>query len=101
MARVEVLIELEVEVEEALTAFAVASSSLDEGERQVERLLSGMSGIVHRPTAKPVPMFTRAGEPDTRGLSALAGFASPETSDDVPSVTQVVPVQVEEDALGE
>jgi len=101
MARVEVLIEVEAQVGDALTTFAVASSSLDEGRRQVERLLPSMSGLTFRTTAKPVPMFTLAGQPDTRGLSALSAFASAESSDDLTSVTQVVPVQVEEEALDE
>jgi subtilisin family serine protease len=99
MARVEVLVELDVEVHQALTTFAAASRSLEEGQRQVARLLPDIRGIDYRPTVKPVPMFTLAGQPDTRGLSALAAFASPEPSDDLPSVTQVVPAQVDEQAL--
>ena len=101
MARVEVLIEMDVEVDEALATFALAGSSLEEGRKQVENLLPDVSGIAYRPTAKPIPMFTRAEEPDTRGLSALSAFSSPEKSDDLASVTQIVPAQVEEEALGE
>lgn len=101
MARVEVLIELDAEVGDALETFSIAGSSLDEGRSQVESLLPSMNGLAYRPTAKPIPMFTLAGQPDTRGLSALRAFASPETSDDLPSVTQVIPLQVEEDVLGD
>lgn len=101
MARIEALIEVETEVDSALSTFAAASASMEEGQRQVKDLLPDLEGIVYRPLAKPVPMFSHTGEPDTDRLSALSEFASTETSDDLSSATEVIPVQVEEDALAE
>ena len=100
MARVEALIEVEIEVPDALSLFGAASASLEEGAQQVASILPDVSGIVYRPTAKPVPMFT----PPDGGLgpaSALSDFASAETNDDLPSATQVIPVQIEESAVAE
>lgn len=99
MARLEALIELDVQVEEAFSAFGAASSSIDEGTRQCERLLPDISGITFRPTAKPVPMFAAPELPQTPQLSALTAFAEPEQNDDLPSATQVIPVQAEEQAI--
>lgn len=101
MARVEALIEVEAEVDEAFSTFAKASASLDEGRRQVQELLPETRGIVYRPTAKPVPMFVRSDETESPRLAALGDFGSDETNDDLPSATQIVPVQVEEEALQE
>jgi serine protease AprX len=100
MARFEVLIELEVEIDSALSTFAAAGSSLEEGQQQVAGLLPDVSGITYRPTAKPVPMFTSAAG-ESPELSALRGFDSPEESEDIPSTSQVIPVQIEETAVAE
>lgn len=101
MARFEALIEVEAEVEEALTTFRAASSSLEEGRQQCERLLPDVSGIEFRPTAKPIPMFTPPEAAESRQLSALSEFSSPETNEDLPSATQVIPVQVDQAAVAE
>lgn len=101
MAIVEALIEREIVVEDALGNFALAGSSFSEGQSQVRSILPDMGGIHFRPAAKPVPMFTRPGEPEAEPAGDLAAFAFPEVSDDLRSVSQVVPVQVEESALAD
>ena len=93
MARLEVLIEVEVEVKSALETFSVASSSLEEGQRQVDDLLPTMEGIEYRPTAKPVPMFGPSLAP------ALSDFASSTTNEDLMAGSQVIPAQAEESAI--
>jgi serine protease AprX len=99
MARLEALIEVEKEVDSALSTFAAASASMEEGQRQVEDLLRGVEGITYRPLAKPVPMFSRTREEDTDRFAALSEFGTSETNDDISSATEVVPVQVDESAI--
>jgi serine protease AprX len=102
MAKFEALIEVEMEVERALSRFTAASASLEAGRRQVEDLLpSDVKGAVtYRPTAKPIPMFAPpSGARTTSRLSALNAFASSEENADVPSATEVIPVQAERAAL--
>jgi serine protease AprX len=101
MARVEVLIEVEVEVERALSRFSAASASFEEGQRQVAGVLPDVRGITFRPTAKPVPMFSPPADGESWQLSALTGFASSDMNDDLPSATQVVSCQAEESAVAE
>jgi serine protease AprX len=101
MARVEVLIEREVEVPNALSTFAAAGDSLDEGGKQVDDLIGDLTGILYRPTAKPVPMFTRGLEAESWQLDAIRSFDSTEESDDLPSTTEVIPAQVEEEVVAE
>ena len=102
MAKVEALVEVEVEAAGALSRFTAASASLAAGQRGVEALLpAGLRGtLTYRPTAKPIPMF----EPPRRSqassqLEALSTFATTTESDDPPSATEVVAVQADEAAL--
>lgn len=102
MAKVEALIEVEVEVERGLSRFTAACASLDAGQRAVEDLLpSDVRGaITHRPTAKPIPMFASPPDAATPSrLSALSAFSTPEESDDVPTASEIVAVQAEASAL--
>jgi subtilisin family serine protease len=103
MATVEVLVEVDRAVDDALTTFAAAGASLDEGRRQVERVLPDVPGVKYRHTAKPVPMFTPPVGAGDRldGLSALSAFASPEPSRDLACASQVVSVQAEPGAVEE
>jgi serine protease AprX len=101
MARLEALIEVDIEVGDALSSFAAASTSLDEGREQCERQLPDVRGIVFRPTAKPVPMFTHTNVAESWQLSELSAFASSKVNADLPSASQVIPVQLDEGALSE
>lgn len=95
MAKVEALIEVEVEVDRALSRFTAACASLDAGQRAVEELLPPdvRGAMTHRPTAKPIPMFTLPGAATPSRLSALSAFSTPNESDDVSSASEVVAVR--------
>lgn len=99
MAILEVLIEVEAGVANAFEAFDAAGRSFQEGQSQVRSLLPAMEGIYIRPAAKPVPMFTAplAREP----AANLSAFAGPEVGEDLRSVSQVIPAQVEDRAIAE
>ena len=102
MAKLEALVEVEVEEERALSQFMAASESLETGRRQVEDLLPAdvRGTITYRPTAKPIPMFappSGAGTPSQ--LSGLSAFASPQEAAELPSATQVVAVQADAAAI--
>lgn len=101
MAKVEALLEIDVEVEGALSRFATACGSLDAGARAVEEVLPRdvAGAITYLPTAKPIPMFTSPSGATTSRLSALSAFATPNESDDLSSASEVVPVQAEPAAL--
>jgi serine protease AprX len=102
MAKVEALIEVEVEIDGALSRFVAAGDSLDAGRSQVEELLpSDLKGqVTYRPTAKPIPMFAPHPDADTTSqLSALSAFASSDESEDVPCATEIIPVQAEPAAI--
>lgn len=101
MTKLEVLIEVDVEVQEALTASGAAAASFQEGRRQCESLLPDVRGIDFRPAAKPVPMFSSSVADTGWQLQALTAFTSEESNDDLPSVTAVIPAQVEEQAVTE
>lgn len=89
MAKLEVLIEVEQQVDAALSTFAEASDSLEEGQRQIKEMLPDLTGITYRPTAKPLPMFGPKLAP------ALSEFASDETNDDIAATSELIPAQVE------
>ncbi|MGH3366535.1 MAG: S8 family peptidase [Nocardioidaceae bacterium] len=102
MAKVDVLVEVEMDEDSALSRFTAACTSLDAGQRAVEDLLpSDVRGaITHRPTAKPIPMFASPPDAATPSqLSALSAFSTPNESDDVPSASEVVAVQAEASVL--
>jgi subtilisin family serine protease len=99
MAIVEALIEVEVVVQDAFEEFEVAGTSFDIGQSQIRRLLPDLEGMHFRPAAKPVPMFTRPDAAESVFVQSLSAFASPEPSADLASVSQVIPVQVDEFAL--
>jgi serine protease AprX len=104
MAKVEALIEVEVEVDRALTRFMAAGVTLDAGRRQIEEMMpAGIAGTVtYRPTAKPIPMFVPPSDfRAPSGLEALSAFGEPAESGDVTSATQVLPVQADASALDE
>jgi subtilisin family serine protease len=99
MAIVEALIEVDVKVPNALDAFSAAGESIIEGQSQVRSVLPEVKGIHYRPAAKPVPMFTHPEglQPDT--LDALSQLPKSPQNRDMASVSQVVPVQIEEQAI--
>ncbi|HLM49201.1 MAG TPA: hypothetical protein VK279_01540, partial [Solirubrobacteraceae bacterium] len=102
MAKFDVLIEVEVEVERAFSRFTAASASLDAGRGQVEELMpSDVAGAVtYRPTAKPIPMFAPPADASAPSrVAALSAFASPDVNDDVAAATQIIPVQAEPAAI--
>jgi serine protease AprX len=102
MAKLEALVEVEMEVDGALSRFMAASASFDSAHQQVAEVLpADIAGeVTFRPTAKPIPMFAAA--PDAgvaSNLAALTAFATTDTSADVASASQVVAVQADETAL--
>jgi serine protease AprX len=102
MGIVEVLVEVRTEQDAALQRFAAASESIDVALGQVREILpSDVPGsLSYDETTKPIPMFvapaTVAAEPQ---FGALSEFATPAESPDLASVTHVVPVEVDEEAL--
>lgn len=104
MPKFEALIEVDLEVNEALSRFTAAGASFAAGRRQIEEVLpAGVLGaITFRPTAKPIPMFAPPpGAPAASRVSDLQAFASPVTNPDLASVTQVLPVQADAAAIDE
>jgi serine protease AprX len=101
MAMIDVLVETEATVEDALSMFSAATESLYEGQRQAEELLADLPGVEVDPTARPVPMFSPPKGDETWQLSAMGAFAKRELSDDLPSNTQVIPAKVDEASLAQ
>jgi serine protease AprX len=102
MSTVDVLVEVQTQQSDALERFAAASASMDVAHDQVRAILpSNVAGnLSYMETTKPIPMFVGpaavATEPQ---LGALSAFATPVESPDVASVTHVVPVEVDAEAL--
>jgi serine protease AprX len=98
----EILIEVRTEQDGALQRFAAASESIDVALGQVRELLpSDVPGeLSYEDTTKPIPMFLG---PESLGaeprLEALSEFATEAESPDVTSVTYVLPVEVDDQAL--
>jgi subtilisin family serine protease len=96
MAKVSVLIEIEVTNNEAFGMFQEAVRSERESVRQSETLLERLTGLgveLDRDPI-PVPMFV-ATTPDAPVPPEFEAFPSPETNPDLPSSTVVVPARVE------
>ena len=97
MAKVRVLIEIEVTNEEAFGRFEEAVRSERESVRQSEALLESLAGlgVELESDSIPVPMFVAPTTPDAPVPPELEAFPSPETNPDMSSTTVVVPARVE------
>lgn len=101
MGKIDVLVEVEQDRQEAFGMFHAAMESEIEAVRQGEDLVQDLAGMGLDVLAEfaPVPMFADAQNP--RVLAELAAFAVPEENPDIGARSVVVPCQVERSALEE
>ncbi|MEV0370618.1 S8 family serine peptidase [Streptomyces sp. NPDC050636] len=103
MAKAKVLVELERGLhKEGFQAFSAAVSSESNAYEQCAYALESTAGLGVEPDENlaPVPMFgTRSGENGYDMPSDLAAFADPNTNDDLPGASLVIPVEVDHSNL--
>lgn len=97
----DVLVELEMEVPEALTAFSAFGEEPERAHGVVKDALPDIAGLELNEEMAPVPMFSESGHLEGEILDGISAFSARDLSADLPSVTQVVSARADEGAIEE